>query len=86
MWRSVKVSKNYRKYNKRKYIERDPYSMAKPPQNEKESRDYANALYRSGYYPAGVSDCFSVGISGGCGVHCWVYQEGRCEIPEHIED
>ena len=72
------MSKTYGKYN-----ERDPYSMVDSPKNEEESRDYANALHSSGYYPAGLGGCFTVGISNGCGLDCWVYLEGKCE--EHIE-
>lgn len=72
------MSKTYGKYN-----ERNPYSMADSPKNEEESRDYANALHSSGYYPAGLDGCFTVGISGGCGLDCWVYQEGKCDT--HVE-
>lgn len=31
-------------------------------------------------------DCHRVGIMGGCGVDCWVYQEGRCPVPGEIEE
>ena len=44
--------KTYGKYN-----ERDVYSMANAPKDEDESRDYANALCSSGYYPAGLGGC-----------------------------
>jgi len=26
-----------------------------------------------------ASDCHKVGIIGGCGLECWIYQEGNCE-------
>ena len=67
-----------------KYNERDPYSMAQSPQNKQESEQYANALSDSGYYPKGLGGCFTVGISGGCGTECWVYQEGKCGIADEV--
>lgn len=33
----------------------------------------------------GTSDCHKVGIMGGCGLECFVYQESRCHIPEEIK-
>jgi len=33
-----------------------------------------------------TSDCHKVGIWGGCGPQCWVYQEGRCEVADEIEE
>jgi hypothetical protein len=77
----IKINKTYGKYN-----EKDIYSMADPPKNEEETNDYANALYSSGYYPAGLDGCFTVGISGGCGLDCWVYQEGKCKNAGEFED
>ena len=68
------------------YNERNPYSMAKPPNSELESDQYANALSDSGYYPKGLNGCFTVGISGGCGVDCWVYQEKNCPNLAEIEE
>ena len=54
------------------------------PTNKKEARQHGNALASSGNYPVGTSDCFNVGISGGCGSECFVYQEGRCPEPQEI--
>lgn len=34
----------------------------------------------------GADDCHKVGIMGGCGLTCWVYQEGRCEVYGELED
>jgi len=56
------------------------------PTNKEEALQHGNALAASGNYPVGTSECFNVGISGGCGPDCYVYQEGRCDIPgEMIE-
>lgn len=32
----------------------------------------------------GTSDCHKVGIMGGCGLGCWVYQQGRCPEPDEM--
>lgn len=53
------------------------------PQNQKESDQYANVLAR-GNYPVGLDGCFTVGISGGCGVNCFVYKEGGCEVADEF--
>lgn len=53
------------------------------PLNHEEAVQHGNALAMSGNYPVGTSDCFNVGISGGCGPECFVYLEGKCK--EHIE-
>ncbi len=56
----------------------------KSPQDEIESREYANALYIDGGYPAGVSECFTVGISGGCALDCFVLLKGECKCIEEV--
>jgi hypothetical protein len=56
-----------------------------PPKSKEESSRYGNLLYRSGHYPAGTSDCFNVGISGGCGVECFVFLSGQCDEPQEIK-
>lgn len=68
------------------YNTRNPFSMAKPSQNQQESEVYANALADSGNYPKGLDGCFTVGISGGCGKACWVYRDGKCPEPENIAE
>ena len=54
------------------------------PKNEKEAIAHGNALASSGNYPVGTSECFNVGISGGCGVDCFVYQKGECDEPQEM--
>ena len=36
------------------------------------------------YGAVGTSDCHQVGIMGGCGLDCWVYQDGRCGEPDEV--
>lgn len=50
------------------------------PQNEEEALQHGNALAAGSdsNYPVGTSECFNVGISGGCGWDCFVYQKGEC--------
>ena len=55
------------------------------PKSKEESSKYGNLLYKSGSYPAGTSDCFNVGISGGCGIECFVFVSGGCEEPQEIK-
>jgi len=52
------------------------------PQNEVEALQHGNALANTGNYPVGTSECFNVGISGGCGIECFVYLKGECEEPQ----
>ena len=54
------------------------------PQNDEEALAHGNALAASGNYPVGTSACFNVGISGGCGEDCFVYQRGDCPEPDEI--
>lgn len=37
-------------------------------------------------YPVDLDDCSKVGMWGGCGLTCFVYQEGRCEYHKEIEN
>ena len=55
-----------------------------PPTNSDEVVQHGNALAATGHYPIGTTDCFNVGIAGGCGASCFVYREGRCESPDGI--
>lgn len=48
------------------------------PSNEEEADAHGNALAATGHYPVGTSECFNVGISGGCGADCFVYEKGEC--------
>ena len=52
------------------------------PTNEEEAHVHGNALAASGNYPVGTSECFNVGISGGCGSKCFVYLKGECPEPQ----
>jgi len=54
------------------------------PRNELEAAQHGNALANAGNYPVGTSECFNVGISGGCGTECFVYLKGQCEIADEI--
>ena len=54
------------------------------PVNEKEALEYGNALAASGNYPVGTGECFNVGISGGCGLDCFVYLKGECDEPQEM--
>ena len=55
-----------------------------PPMNEEEALQHGNALANTGNYPVGTSECFNVGISGGCGPECFVYLKGECEEPDEM--
>ena len=83
--------------NKRELIEsRDPNGLQRKfksgpshifnpvPVNEDEAIAHGNALAKSGNYPVGTSECFNVGISGGCGPDCFVYLKGGCEEPQEM--
>lgn len=54
------------------------------PRNELEAVQHGNALANTGNYPVGTSECFSVGISGGCGPDCFVYRKGECGEPQEM--
>lgn len=58
------------------------------PQNEEEALQHGNALAAGpdSNYPVGTSECFNVGISGGCGLDCFVYQKGECIEPGEFLD
>ena len=55
-----------------------------PPMNEGEAIQHGNALANTGNYPVGTSECFNVGISGGCGPDCFVYLKGKCDEPQEM--
>jgi len=54
------------------------------PTNEEESRQFANALAVSRNYPVDPGECMTIGIAGGCGKDCFVYQKGECPEPDEI--
>lgn len=65
----------------RKFIHGPGHIFNPVPTNHEECIAHGNALAASGNYPVGTSDCFNVGISGGCGPKCFIYLEGRCSEP-----
>ena len=69
---------------KRKFISGPGHVFNPTPTSHDEAVAHGNALARSGNYPVGTSDCFNVGISGGCGTDCFVYLEGRCEVSSEM--
>jgi hypothetical protein len=54
------------------------------PRNEEEALQHGNALANTGNYPIGTSECFNVGIAGGCGPDCFVYLKGECDEPSEM--
>jgi len=58
--------------------------LAGPPRNHEEAVQHGNAMAATGDYPVGTTDCFNVGISGGCGPDCFAYLEGNCEEPDEM--
>lgn len=69
---------------KRTFITGPGHVFNPVPQNKEESLKHGNALAASGNYPVGTSECFNVGISGGCGPSCYIYREGRCSEPQEM--
>ena len=69
---------------KRKFISGPGHIFNPTPTSHDEAVAHGNALARSGNYPVGTSDCFNVGISGGCGTNCFVYLEGRCDVSSEM--
>lgn len=61
-----------------------PFHIFNPiPKNEEEALKHGNTLAASGNYPVGTSECFNVGISGGCGPDCFVLKKVECESCEN---
>lgn len=79
------INKNIEKFGKWASTERknsaDPLMLiiGGSPKNKLESLHHGNALANTGNYPVGTSECFNVGISGGCGIDCYVFRDGRCK-------
>lgn len=68
----------------KKFISGPGHIFNPTPTSHEEAVAHGNALARSGNYPVGTSDCFNVGISGGCGINCFVYLEGRCDVSSEM--
>ena len=58
----------------------------KPIKTMEDVGNAGNAMaFIDGHYPAGMSGCFVVGINGGCGFSCPVFNEGVCDEPSGFE-
>jgi len=68
----------------RKFVSGPMHIFNPVPTNAEEALAHGNALAKSGNYPVGTSECFNVGISGGCGPDCYIYLEGRCHEPQEM--
>ena len=51
------------------------------PTNEEEVLQHANALVSDGHMLC-TDPCHNIGISGGCGLECFVYLKGECDEPD----
>ena len=69
---------------KRKFVSGKFHIFNPVPKNEEEAIKHGNALAKSGHYPVGTSECFNVGISGGCCPDCFVYLKGECDEPDEM--
>ena len=84
------IEKNKQKFGRwHSTTKRDSASEVKllhesPPKNEEEALQHGNALANTGNYPVGTSECFNVGMSGGCGPDCFVYLKGECGEPQEM--
>ena len=55
---------------------------AQPVRTQPDIDNARNAMALvDGRYPAGMSDCYAVGLSGSCGLECPVFLRGDCESP-----
>jgi hypothetical protein len=79
-------------YNKKQLIDASKevfggYS-ANPLKTIKTMDDVGNMgnhmAYIDGHYPVGMSECYVVGLNGGCGIACPVFHEGDCGEPQEI--
>ena len=70
--------------SKAKFIHGPGHIFNPIPKNKEEALAHGNALAASGNYPVGTSECFNVGISGGCGPECFVYLNGECDEPQEM--
>ncbi len=68
----------------KKFLSGPGYIFNPVPVNREEAVRHGNALAASDNYPVGTSDCFNVGISGGCGPDCFSYLEGQCTEPDEM--
>lgn len=87
----AEIDKNKEKFgrwhstSKRNSADEKKLLLNSPPKNKEEASQHGNALASTGYYPVGTSDCFNVGISGGCGVDCFVFVSGECENAQEFK-
>ena len=84
----IEIEKNQKRFgrwastSKRDSADALRLMFEEPPKNELEALQHGNALANTGNYPVGTSECFNVGISGGCGPGCFVYLKGECDEPD----
>lgn len=45
----------------------------------------SNRFEEQFYGAIGTSDCHKVGITGGCGLECHVYLDGKCGEPDEMK-
>jgi hypothetical protein len=60
----------------------DPHKPIRS-QDDTDNARTAMALI-DGHYPASMSDCETVGLSGGCGTDCPVFVRGECEVEGEV--
>lgn len=74
----------YKKYGK--FMTGPSHIFNPPPISHEEAVEHGNALAASGNYPVGTSDCFNVGIAGGCGLDCFVFIDGECPEEQEVKN
>lgn len=84
MNKTIQTNHVYGGNMKKKFITGAGCVFNDTPTSREESLAHRNALAASGNYPVGTSECFNVGISGGCGPECYIYSEGSCEEPQEM--
>lgn len=55
----------------------NPFKELKTMDDVRNKGNYFSEI--DGHYPRGMSGCYVVGLSGGCGVECPVFRQGDCK-------
>ena len=73
--------------SKNKFVSGVGHIFNPTPDNDEEVLQHGNSMAASGNYPVGTDACFNVGISGGCGINCFVVngQSSKYSCPEPDE-